>query len=157
MIGDDEYLNIYQAFGATLEDKQFAAGKPVAGSLAFTDTVCPSDPNAFAEFQTQYLGTPIYCEQNGAIVIAGFHQGEYTRDNDDNESQALWCDKPAKFADVWFNMQTQTTTVDEQDATNMCALEHEGSAYSDMVTNDPSNFPIATYFSELFAECSTYG
>ena len=156
MIGDDEYLNIYQEFGASIEDNQLAAGKPVAGSLAFTDTVCPSN-----QLNPQYRGTPIYCEQNGAIVIAGFHQGEYTRDNDDNESQALWCDKPAKFADVWFNMQTQPTTVLEHDPTNQCILEHDYRAYYDMAVNDDGsinpNFPLASYFSDLFVECSTFG
>ena len=105
MIGSDEYRDIYLEFGASIDDKQLAAGKPVGGSLDFTDTVCPSNPDLVPYSTSPYLATPLYCEQNGAIVIAGFHQGEYTRDNDDSESQALWCDKPAKFDNVWFNMR----------------------------------------------------
>ena len=114
MIGSDEYRDIYLEFGASIDDKQLAAGKPVGGSLDFTDTVCPSNPDLFPFPQTPYLGTPLYCEQNGAIVIAGFHQGEYTRDNDDSESQALWCDKPAKFANVWFNMHNNELMGDNE-------------------------------------------
>ena len=114
MIGSDEYRDIYLEFGASIDDKQLAAGKPVGGSLDFTDTVCPSNPDQFPSPLTPYLGTPLYCEQNGAIVIAGFHQGEYTRDNDDSESQALWCDKPAKFANVWFNMHNNELMGDNE-------------------------------------------
>ena len=114
MIGSDEYRDIYLEFGASIDDKQLAAGKPVGGSLDFTDTVCPSNPYQFPSPLTPYLGTPLYCEQNGAIVIAGFHQGEYTRDNDDSESQALWCDKPAKFANVWFNMHNNELMGDNE-------------------------------------------
>ena len=123
MIGSDEYRDIYLEFGASIDDKQLAAGKPVGGSLDFTDTVCPSNPDLIPSLPTPYLGTPLYCEQNGAIVIAGFHQGEYTRDNDDSESQALWCDKPAKFANVWFNMHTLVTVGDNPELLNQAVID----------------------------------
>ena len=123
MIGSDEYRDIYEEFGASIDDKQLAAGKPVGGSLDFTDTVCPSNPDLFPYPQSPYLATPLYCEQNGAIVIAGFHQGEYTRDNDDSESQALWCDKPAKFANVWFNMRHNELMGDDQ-LINQAAIDN---------------------------------